>query len=234
MKLEFEKLARSLDLSVDTLDRWIRQGRIPVTKVATLCDFNKKNLVEWALRNHIQLDLDEARPLETGSVLQVRSDDGLLLTALRRGGIQYGITGHSVEEVLENSVARVPCLDHAQASELYARLMERENLSSTGVGKGVAIPHPRNPLGDMLPSEATITACFLDHPIDFKSIDRMPVQVLFIMVCPTVKIHLSLLSRLSYCLRDEAFISLLNGQPAAPVLLDAVREREFQLETGGR
>ncbi len=231
MKLELEKLAKSLGLPTDTLDRWIRQGRIPVTKSEGLCDFKKKNLTDWAIRHQISLKLDTApdtvpSPLSHG--------EGPLLAALMRGGIHYGVRGNTVEEVLETSVNRISWLNDERKAELFTKLIERENLSSTGIGRGVAIPHPRNPLSGTLLNDAAITTCFLEKAIDFNAIDRMPVHVVFMMVCPDVKKHLTLLSRISFCLRDEGFVELLNGSPSEHLLFDAVKEREERLDAGGR
>jgi len=53
-----------------------------------------------------------------------------------------------------------------------------------------------------------ITTCFLKNEIDFNAVDKKPVFVLFLMLCSTTKLHLKLLSKLSLCLREKAFISL--------------------------
>lgn len=230
MKLELEKLAQCLQLPADTLDRWIRQGRIPVKKIDGFCDFKKDVLGSWALKHHIHFSIDESPPF-SDAIVYKSGEETTLLSAMIRGGVHAGLGGNTVEDVLKQVVTRVPMISEAEQRSLLEKLIERERLTSTGIGKGVAIPHPRNPLpGDG--RDAMIVSCFLDNKIDFKSIDHKPVGVLFLMVCPTVKTHLFLLSHLSFCLRDDSFIALLNSQPPANEFFKAVDILENRIEKG--
>ncbi|MDY6952356.1 MAG: PTS sugar transporter subunit IIA, partial [Thermodesulfobacteriota bacterium] len=113
--------------------------------------------------------------------------------------------------------------------ELFLRLLEREDLSTTGIGRGVAIPHPRSPLPDA-PAEPSITTCFLENPMDYNAIDDMPVFVLFLMLSPSPKVHLRLLARLSYALRDKAFIDFLKATPPEGHILSRVAEIETNID----
>lgn len=231
MKLELEALARCLQLPRDTLERWIRQGRIPVRKTDRLCDFQKDVLDAWARKHHIRFNLAEPQAAGQADSGPEKEDAGSLLSALVRGGFHLGLDGQSVEEVLKKAVALVPALSGSEQDMLFEKLMERERLTSTGIGKGVAIPHPRNPLPGN-GREAMITACLLDSPVDFNSIDKKPVTVMFLMVCPSVKSHLFLLSRISFCLRDEAFIALVNSRPTADQFFSAIEALESRLGKG--
>jgi PTS system nitrogen regulatory IIA component len=56
------------------------------------------------------------------------------------------------------------------------------------------------------------------------------VFVLFLLLCPTTQIHLQLLSRLAFCLRDSAFLTFLQTQPARRELLDRIAGFDRQLE----
>lgn len=232
MKLELEQLARCLQLSTDTLERWVRQGRIPVKKVGGLCDFNKESLDTWAMKHQIRFSLipDTVHPAE---MEDGKKEDDSLLAALKRGGVFCDLSGNSVEDVLNQAVTCVPMLSDSERVILLERLIEREKLTSTGIGKGVAIPHPRNPLAGN-DRDAMIATCFLKHKVDFNSIDHKPVGVLFLMICPTVKTHLHLLSRISYCLRDEGFITLLNSSPSVDAFHEHVEILESRLEKGQR
>ncbi|GAM11772.1 nitrogen regulatory protein [Geobacter sp. OR-1] len=81
-------------------------------------------------------------------------------------------------------------------------LLAREALGTTAVGDGIAIPHVRNPILLQLPIPK-VALCFLDQPVDFEALDGKPVQILFTVTSPTVKMHLHLLSKLAYALRDH-------------------------------
>jgi PTS system nitrogen regulatory IIA component len=228
MKMDLEELSRSLQLPMDTLDRWIRQGRIPVRKTDNTCDFRKEVLKAWAERHHIRFKLDPDNETNSHPAYGEKTPESLL-SAMMAGGVCNDLEGTTVEEVLKRAVENVPTLSETERAQLFERLIEREKLTSTGIGKGVAIPHPRNPLPGNHES-AIITTCFLKNKIEFQSIDHKPVGVLFLMVCPTVKIHLFLLSRISYCLRDESFLALLEKNPSADEFFSMIKNIEGHFE----
>jgi PTS system nitrogen regulatory IIA component len=114
---------------------------------------------------------------------------------------------------------------------LYSVLMAREWLSSTGVGEGIAIPHVRNPLVLGIP-RPQIALCYLDHPIEFGAIDGQPVSVLFILLSPTVRAHLLLLSRLAFVLKDAEFKDLLRRHPPLEEVAGIAERIESRIDAG--
>ena len=92
---------------------------------------------------------------------------------------------------------------------IVERLSERERLGSTGFGGGVAIPHGK------LEGIDHVVGVFarLASPVDFQSIDGMPVDLVFLLLSPPdagVE-HLKALSRVSRRLRDRGFVAKLRG-----------------------
>lgn len=84
----------------------------------------------------------------------------------------------------------------------FEKLLDRERLGSTGVGKGVAIPHAR------IEGIDTITGVFarLSTPVDFDAVDDVPVDLVFMLFAPenAGADHLKALARISRLLRDSA------------------------------
>ena len=108
-------------------------------------------------------------------------------------------------------------------------LLAREEMGSTGIGEGIAIPHARNPIV-LHVTRPSVTLCFLERPIDFEALDGKPVQILFTLISPTIHTHLHLLSRLTYLLRDAGFKGALLGQASREELLEAARRAEASLK----
>lgn len=137
--------------------------------------------------------------------------------------------GHTVSEIIQSAVDRLTLIAPDLKPKLVDKLIERENLTSTGLGNGIAVPHPREPESLSIAS-ASISACYLADPVDFNALDGQPVRLLFLLLSPSVRTHLQLLSRLSYCLRDKAFIAFLHSCPETDKLREQFAAMEAQWE----
>lgn len=225
MELSLYSVAQCLDIPESTVERWIRQGRIPIQKKHKKCIFNRFVLENWARKHH----LDFALPGNESSEEEERLEN--LSPAMERGGVFYNIEGNDVITAFGSAVRLIPNLSGDEKTELYDRLLEREAMISTGIGNGVAVPHPRAPMEEL--SASHITTCFLKSPIDFFAVDNKDVFVMFILICPSVKTHLHLLSRLAFCVRDNSFITFLRTMPGPGELLSRIADFEKRLDNPG-
>ncbi len=223
-----EEIAQRLNLSIETLDRWIRQGRIPVSKTGDMGVFDEVELNKWAAKQERILSDCE----DPGEGECCHASEFVLVSAMESGGVHHGVGGADRDAVLQAAARQVPGLSAAQQEGLFQQLLAREALTSTGIGQGIAIPHPRNPLQEGVTTPMVVT-CFLEKHIPFNAIDDLPVFTLFLILSPAVACHLNLLSRLSFCLRDRDFISLVKTGPTAEELLRCVRRMEAQIERKG-
>ena len=121
---------------------------------------------------------------------------------LDRGGIVTGHQTTSKKKLLEqiaNMFAEQ--LPDADASQIFSTLFERENLGSTGIGNGVALPHGR------IAGLENVVGFFLrlQTPMDFDAIDHLPVSLIFAILVPedATEEHLKLLAHLASIFRDE-------------------------------
>ena len=86
------------------------------------------------------------------------------------------------DKLLKELAHRAAMQVHVPEAEIVAELLKREELGSTGMGNGVAIPHARFQL---LTKPFGIFAR-LKQPIDFQAIDGQPVDIVFVLLLPTV------------------------------------------------
>jgi PTS system nitrogen regulatory IIA component len=224
MKMTIHEVAQCLNLHVSTIERWIRQGRIPIQKTSNGYIFRESTLKKWAAMYRLPFLIPE-KVKSRGHEETLEN----LLSAMERGGILYDIKGDDVETALRSAVENMPVLSKTSKKELYQLLLERERLTSTGIGKGVAIPHPRDPLTDALKSPV-ISTCFLEKPIDFGAVDDRPVFVMFILLSQSIKMHLHLLSRFSFCVRDNSFVEFLKTFPDEASFFAKIADFEKQLD----
>src|SRR6188768_530219 len=105
-----------------------------------------------------------------------------------------------LEELAAYMAGRHPRIDRALLSKV---LIEREQLASTAIGEGVAIPHGK------LPTVGEIVACLGRTPggVDFDSMDGQPTFLFFVLVAPenSTGAHLKALARISRVFKDADF-----------------------------
>ena len=222
--LTAKEVSQLLHIPLVTVQRWVHQGKIPCKFKNNDYFFKKTELFEWAKAHNIHIS-----PQETAPVVEENQETHILGNSIRRGGIFYKLTGDDIYTVMKNAVDTMDFPENIDRESILNELINREEIASTGIGKGVAIPHPRAAL-DMHLQEPMIPIFFLEKDIDFNSVDKQPVFVLFFMLSPNVNVHLKLLSRLSFCLRDELFMTLLREKQPEEDILERIKEieRNFQ------
>lgn len=115
------------------------------------------------------------------------------------------------------------------SDEIFDCLIERERLGSTGLGKGVAIPHGRvhglrEPVGAFIR---------LDQGIDFDAIDSLPVDLIFALLVPaeSTKEHLGLLAQLAGMFASGPFCARLRESRSDDELYNLINHWEPSRET---
>jgi PTS system nitrogen regulatory IIA component len=214
MDLSVREVARLLGVSEEIVYRWVKTGELHGYRVGESYRFNRVELQEWAAAHHRRLSPQVA----PGALPS-------LAGAIQRGGVHYKVAGTRREEVLD-AIAKLPGIpDGVDRKMLYDLLVAREQLAPTGLGDGIAIPHPRDPVVVRL-DEPRVLLGFLANPVDFHAIDGQPVRVVFVVLSPTVKRHLEILARLSYALHDATFHELVRIAAPADALIERLRAIE--------
>jgi len=113
------------------------------------------------------------------------------------------------------------------AETLFQAVMDRERIMSTGVGKGLAIPHGK--VNGLETSQMAFAR--LVDPIDYGSIDQAPVSLVFLVVGPDSQSsqHIRLLSRISRLMNNDAFRNALSACGTAEEILAHFRQEELQM-----
>ncbi len=103
-------------------------------------------------------------------------------------------------------------------------LLKRESSCSTGIGKGLAIPHATVKGLD----KTYMAIATLAEPIDFKSIDKRPVRLVIMLISPpnSVDEHIALLARISRLCSKDIFIELLIQSEDRKDLLQLILEED--------
>ena len=222
MQLSVKDVAKLLNVPEETIYRWIKQEHIPFHSSNDQCRFNRAEIIEWATAQRIPLSAD----------ILTESDGSKpspsLVDIIKTGGIVHRVSGADTPTVLRNVVDAMHLPEEVDREFLYQILLARENIGSTGIGDGIAIPHVRNPIVLHI-TKPMITLCFLEHPINFGAIDGEPVDTLFTLISPTVRTHLQLLSRLGFVLQNPAFKEALKKKLPSDKILEELARAESVL-----
>ncbi len=225
MQLTVRDVSRFLNVSEATVTRWIKQRGMPAQYVGGQYHFNRAELLEWATANRIQVSLEMFDHL--GTEEESVPD---LAEALEAGGIFYQLPNTNKERALRALVQVLPLPEGIDRELLVRLFLAREASATTGIGDGIALPHVRNPIV-LHVARPMVTLCFLERPVEFGALDGKPVHVLFSLICPTMRSHLQILSRLSHALHDAKFKEVVTRQGQREEILQEARRVEAALVT---
>jgi nitrogen PTS system EIIA component len=147
----------------------------------------------------------------------------LIREFLREDAISLSLTARTKDEVLKELI-RLLGLDEKAEAMLYKMLKRRENLGSTGIGRGIAIPHCRSLVVN------TLRLAFgrrLDG-VEYKSIDDKPAQYFFLIVAPPLEVsnqYLPVLGKIAQFAKEQDVPRRLAALQTPAEFLQLVEEK---------
>lgn len=128
-------------------------------------------------------------------------------------------------EVLDKLVTSLDeKVSNGELEKIRDAVFEREKIMSTGVGKGLAIPH-----GKASGIEQTYAAfAILKDPVDYEAIDDQPVNMVFLLVGPQASnsLHIKMLSRISRLMNNSEFRERLRSCSTAEEIIEQFKNEE--------
>jgi PTS system nitrogen regulatory IIA component len=200
-------------VSGGTLERWVRQGLLRSLDRQGH-SFDRDELARWARDRGIQIDPDSA--------FQREKKESALLKAIERGAVTAGVEADSAVGAIEVAFESISQLAPGLRARLLKKVLERERMASTALGRGIAVPHPREPLAEGI-ERPVISLVFLDPPLDWAAVDGELVHTVALLVSPNAGAHLEILSEIGRAVRSAEVIRLLRSRPAKSALIDGLR-----------
>lgn len=164
--LTIEEVAKYLRVSDRTVYDWAQKGEIPAGKIGTVWRFKKSEVENW-----VNAKLSSSSFSQNDSEIQIKN----ILSPDRIVFINHS-TKHDAIVQLSQVLATAPQIKNA--SELTAEILKREELMSTAIGKGIAIPHVR--LSSVTDLVMAVGVC-RKSITDYQTIDDTPVDLLFMI-----------------------------------------------------
>ncbi len=202
--LTIEEVAKYLRVSERTVYDWAQKGEIPAGKIGTVWRFKKSEIEKW-----VNDRLSSGLKTDKSQTIQIKN----ILSPERIVFLNHE-TKHDALVKLAEVLSTAPQIKDGR--ELVEQILKREELMSTAIGRGIAIPHVRLSSVTDLVMAVGISKCDI---IDFQSIDDVPVRLLFMLAAA----H----DQHSYYLQTISFLSskLKNSQ-----LMDSLLQTEDRLE----
>jgi|YelNatPaOPRAMG01_1025707.scaffolds.fasta_scaffold02566_3 PTS system nitrogen regulatory IIA component len=213
MQLSIREVSRLLKVSEKRVNEWIRRGILRADAINHQYQLHRSDLLELASSGEIDVRAE--------IFSSTKPDDGdafLLVDALRAGGIFRRPGGTDKLAVLRDIVDTLTLPPRVDREAVVQLLLAREAMGSTAIGEGIAIPHVRRPIL-LSGCAASISLYLLERPVDFGAPDDKPVFAIFLIISPTARTHLLLLSRLSFALHDSELRKVLARRaPSADIV----------------
>jgi nitrogen PTS system EIIA component len=130
--------------------------------------------------------------------------------------VVFGARANNKEQLLLDLASRAAASLNLDPKAIFNALRARDELGSTGLGEGFALPHARIEGLDRLFGMFTR----LNRPVHFDAIDAKPVDLVFLLLIPPAagSEHLAALASISRYLRDKEFAAKLRKAPSASAL----------------
>jgi len=126
--------------------------------------------------------------------------------------------------LMVESLKNASSIKPADEESIVAAILKREELGSTGIGMGVAVPHTKHPSVDKL----IATVALAKEGVDFASLDGEDVFILFLLVSPPDRPgdHLRGLENISRHLRNQNFCNFLRQASSKSDVMELLQEAD--------
>lgn len=212
--LTLAEVAAYLKLAEKTVLRMVHKGQIPCAKVASQWRFLRPMIDDWlTAKMQVVPRNDLARLIESSPdvvpLSRLLTDELILLD------VQPG-TKEQVLRQLVRPLIRTRIIDQEQP--FLNKLLERERIVSTAVGRGVAIPHLRNPRENPRGGPVLVVGICAEGT-NFDSLDGEKTQVFFLLCTDSEVVHLRVLAKVNRIAGKESTMLQLTGAETAEEVL---------------
>jgi PTS system nitrogen regulatory IIA component len=224
--MTLSQVAAYLKLAEKTVLRMAHKGEIPCAKVASQWRFVKPMIDNWLFSKMKYYNPDN----ELDRILIEDERTHIPVTRLLHPAfIIRDIKPGSIEQVLTQLIE--PLAEAGIITDLKAylkKLVLREQLLTTALGKSIAVPHIRNPREN--PRGITlIIVGICKQGTDFGALDSLDTKLFFLLCTDSEKLHLRILAQLNRMINDDALVQALlqSADEQAVIEIFAAKEKEL-------
>lgn len=221
-----KELAEYIKLNEKTVIKMAQNGKLPGIKIGNQWRFHLA-----AIDKYLQGEIVKSPDEELDLLIQTEAKIIPLSRLIHLGFMDLDLKAENIDEVLISltKIAKENGLTK-QDRILLKELRKREKMMSTAIGKGVAVPHPRNPSTELF-QKPNIVFMRSKKGIKFNAPDGKDVYVFFMICAPNEFVHLRLLAKIAKLLHMEnimkRFLCAETKEQIMQILLEFDRDRMF-------
>jgi PTS system nitrogen regulatory IIA component len=202
--MTLSEVAAYLKLAEKTVLRMVHKGSIPAMKIASQWRFLRSVINEWLLT---QQNFPVHNDLAT--LIQSESELVPLARIIDEDYIILNLKPDTKEEILRQLIAPLTNRDILKNEEWFLeKLLYREQLASTAMGRGVAFPHLRR-LSENPKGAPPVLLGVCPEGTDFAAFDHLNTQLFFLLCSESEVIHLRIMAKLTTMLQKNRLIARL-------------------------
>ncbi len=223
-----KELAKLLGVDSRRVEQLAQRGKIPCQRIRGEYRFNRAQITQWLQQKMSTMSSDNLAGLDAGlsAQRQAQQDDAIITSLLRIEAVTPNLGSRTKNSTLRSLVALAQDTGLVYDEDaLLQAVMHREELCSTAMDHGIAIPHPRSPLPyDIV--EPILVVARTTQGICFGGSDGRRSNLFFLIASQDDSHHLHVLARLCRMLQDESLIIQLNSAKTAQDLIQLLSQRE--------
>ena len=229
--MTIQEVAKLLGSDVHRVERMAKRGEIPCRKVGGQFRFNRAEITEWLQQRMGAMSHNHLVEVDAGitSQRQTQQDEAIIAPLLRMEAVSTNLGSRTKNSTLRELVALAEktglVLD---LQTLRDAVIHREELCSTAIERGIAIPHPRRPLPEAI-AEPILVVAKTSQGIAFGAPDGRLTTLLFLTASQDDRHHLHILARLCRMLRDQDFVHDLEAAETPGAMIDLLKQRESEV-----
>ena len=230
--LSLEAVAEYLHLTPADIEQRVKNGEIPFEKRGHRIVFRKADIDAWASQRILgstSRQLTDYHTETTRFTRKVLAQETILPQMLQAGAIASAMSSKTKASVLRDLVALAEKTGHLNDPKmLLASLEGREELCSTAVPGGFALPHPRSHEPYLFDTSFIVVGRPVQE-IHFSSPDGQPTYLFFLVCGQDDRLHLHTLARLCLIAMKTKVLDQLRNAPDAQTMRDALIAAEQEI-----
>ncbi len=228
--MDIDQLAAYLQRDAREVDKLADRGHLPGKKIGGQWRFASSEINYWIETQMHAYTEQELEALERRKSSACLVGEPLILSMLTEATIGVPLHATTKASVLRELVKLAEqSWQIYDTDALHAAIKSREELGTTALSGGVAIPHPHRPLSEKVQGDSIIAIARTGRGIPFGAPDNGLTDIFFLVSCRSSITHLRVLARLSRMMLQPGFLANLRAAESATETLQLIEQTEREL-----